>query len=116
MKRLTVKKKLKKNKILNPPGSTLQRQIQTGEPPLMGLYLVFIKRTNDAWDHMPMAEPEIAYFDGYKWNRKAFVVGWVGPLPNMSLDELQEHAPDKAPITLFFISTLKLMKKTQRYP
>jgi len=112
MKKLTVKRKNSpKAEIFRPPGEFLQKQIQTGEPKFMGKYIVFYTVKNDAWDCFPMAIPDLIDYDGEKWNVKRHVIGWIGPLPNLSIDELQDFAPNEAPVTLFFISTPKLAKK-----
>ena len=112
MKKLTVKRKNSpKADIFRPPGEFLQKHIQTGEPKFMGKYIVFYTVENDAWDCMPMAIPDLIDYDGEKWSVKRHVIGWIGPLPNLSIDELQDFAPNEAPVTLFFISTPKLAKK-----
>lgn len=105
------KKKKEKNIIVRSfPGERLQKFIQTGKPIINGHYLCFCTPLdNDAVSiTMPMSVPYVLYYDGKEWASwqsmtYGVVLGWIGPLPALSLDELMYYTPDEAPLTLFYI-------------
>ena len=91
----------------------LQKMIETGEPKITGDYICFYKVPNDAWDWMPMAHTKVARWQGGKWWCGEQVLGFIGPLPNMSLDELHGMNPDSSSLLMFFKSTKENGKKMQ---
>lgn len=108
-----MKKKQKKKttiSLLRFPGTMLQKQINTDEPLLSGYYICFCPIQNDSIDCFPMAKPVIALWeDGWTFQTNAgikkLVLGWIGPLPNLSTDELQDIEPNQASLYLFYIGT-----------
>jgi len=88
------------------PGEHLQKKIQTGEPPMDGAYICYSKPSDcEAIDSFPLAVMSVINFHKHKWASGKIVLGWIGPLPVLSNDELCEYTPNKAGLILFYIGT-----------
>lgn len=92
------------------PGQILQKYIQTGKPTFQGHYICFCTPIDEEANSstFPMSKHNVLYWNGKKWmpwqtNAYGVVLGWIGPLPNLSLDEMMDFAPNEAALTLFFI-------------
>lgn len=89
------------------PGQNLQKLIRTDMPVISGHYLCYVTPQEyvEAWDAWPIAEMKVFFFDhgDKRWGAGYNILGWVGPLPVMSLDELACRTPQEAGIILYFI-------------
>lgn len=102
MKRRMTKKK---NTIMSHfPGEYLQRKIQTDTPLISGTYLCFIKPDPpEAWNHFPICRMGLIDFKEDQWQESKIILGWIGPLPVLSLDELEDFSPRDSGLILYFI-------------
>lgn len=83
------------------------KYIETGPPMISGFYVCFVRPVNDeAWESaFPISRCKIVYYtlQEEKWACGDVVLGWIGPLPAISLDELDDHVPCEAGLILYFI-------------
>lgn len=76
------------------PGEAFQKYIETGQPRLNGKYLCYCKATV-TFEAIPICPVRLINFrDGHWINCPEMVLGWVGPLPSISYDELWASMED----------------------
>lgn len=93
------------------PGEQLKNKIETGEPKINGQYLCWVKPFEDeAIDWFPLAYIRIINFNEGQFMSGEIVLGWFGPLPVLSQDELDNYLPAASGLTLFFIGTKERAK------
>ena len=87
------------------PGEILQAHIKTGKPPCTGYYMCYTD-SKEAWTNVfPIARKEVIFHNGTKWMSGMPVLGWIGPLPVLTLDELHTRKPNEAGICAYYIGT-----------
>jgi len=88
------------------PGKIFKKYIKVKPPTISGWYLCYVKpKERDAIDHFPIAQMEVIRFNKGKWLKSVMVVGWMGALPVLSLDKLDDFSPFESGLILFFIGT-----------
>jgi len=96
------------------PGEIFKKHIRAGEPSLNGWYVCYtIPEKKSAWSAIPMTEIKTKLFSKNKWAQPDHVIGWIGPLPVFSLDELQGELGSESTDEAYAIGTLKEGMKGQ---
>lgn len=87
------------------PGHLLQKYIKTGMPKCSGYYVCYTD-LKEAWtDVFPISRHQVIFYDGERWSSGDPVLGWIGPLPVLSLDELHSYPPNEAGLLFYYIGT-----------
>ena len=96
-----------KNKI-NLPGKIFEKHIQYGLPEIDGVYLCYYKpNPPEAFSAtFPVAGMKIMSFNKGSWAGKEFVLAYMGPLPTLNLDQLDQEK--ECVNQVFVIGTLKM--------
>ena len=72
------------------PGEIFTKHIQFGTPDINGVYAIFYKPNPPlAHDNFPMSGLKIANYSKGSWGCSEQVLAFIGPLPVLSLDELE---------------------------
>lgn len=92
---------IKKIKI---PGKIFMKHLQFGLPQISGIYACYYKHNNSN-EAIPPAGIKILHFNKDKFFGKDQVLAWIGPLPILSLDELQDNK--ECVSVVYYTGTLK---------
>lgn len=94
------------------PWEIFVKHIQVGTPELDGIYLCYYKPHPPlAHDNFPMAGMKVASYYKGAWGCGEMVIGFMGPLPTLSLDELVQEG--QCLVKQFVVGTLKEAAKNE---
>ncbi len=103
--------KIKRKKAFKLPGEIFMKHVQFGLPKIEGMYACYYKYTSpeSISSAFPVAGMTLLNFNKGKFFGNRSVLAWIGPLPTLSLDELQDNKECNSRI--FYISNLKTASK-----
>jgi len=90
------------------PGEIFKKHINAGEPDISGWYLCYVRpKKKSAISVIPMTDMKVLLFENEKWWCSSdHVIGWMGPLPVFSLDEIQGELGEDSTAEVYAIGTL----------
>jgi len=92
------------------PGEILKKYVRFEDPQLNGFYVCWIcPEQRPAMSSVPISPVKIKKFKNGEWIEKEQVLGWIGPLPVYSLDELQNEQ-EQADVICYAIGTKESIK------
>lgn len=96
------------------PGEIFKKHINAGKPSINGWYVCYIRPDKrSAWNAVPMTVIKTKLWSDDKWAQADHVIGWMGPLPVFSLDEIQGELGPESESSAYAIGTLKGGKQSQ---